>query len=227
MTTIDIQSDLCDIQIIKPEYPIPVEVIAYISTFMEENILRLTNKEVYNSILEDEEGWKKLYMDTFKKNMVYLSPLNKSLNWKLEYCRIRQKNYFEDIITTPLYHILTNDSYITLVERNLNYIPKELGNETNLIMLDISHNKIKVYPKELCNLIKLIRLEIKDNLISHIPKEFENYIELLYLDMSQNQIAYIPDEIFKLNKLKKLFLEGIDKIKKEYTMKNDDLKIYF
>ena len=52
---------------------------------------------------------------------------------------------------------------LNLHDRQLNILPKEIGNLTNLIELDLSGNNLTTLPKEIVNLTNLTNLDLKNN----------------------------------------------------------------
>lgn len=77
---------------------------------------------------------------------------------------------------------------------------------TNLTILWIENNNLKVFPIEICELINLKCLLIFNNKIKKIPKEIEKLKNLEILKCHENKINYLPNTIGKLINLKRLTL---------------------
>ena len=112
---------------------------------------------------------------------------------------------------------LTNLQLLNLSNNDIKDIPKEIGNLTDLQELDLSNNKIEEIPKEIGNLTNLLELNLNYNQIKEIPKEIGNLTNLLELYLMNNQIKEIPKEIGDLTNLQKLYLNDnqIKEIPKE------------
>lgn len=109
---------------------------------------------------------------------------------------------------------LTNATYLTLLEINVNNfggeLPRCIGNlSTTLYRLYLDHNKIfgKI-PTEIGNLINLGDLNMNQNkLSSNIPFEIGKLQKLQYLDLSQNNFSgTIPSSLGNLTVLTDLYL---------------------
>ncbi|MBT4054648.1 MAG: hypothetical protein HOE74_05850 [Candidatus Marinimicrobia bacterium] len=70
-------------------------------------------------------------------------------------------------------------------------IPPEIGNLTNLQILDLSYNQLTgVIPPEIGNLTNLITLNLGDNqLTGPIPSEIGNLTNLTNLNLRSNQLT--------------------------------------
>ena len=83
-------------------------------------------------------------------------------------------------------------------------LPKELGNLTDLEVLDLSHNLYRWHiPPALGNLKKLRVLSLNHNrLTGTIPKEIGNLKELKTLDLSYNRLyGEVPESLSNLTRL--------------------------
>ncbi|HEY9672282.1 MAG TPA: leucine-rich repeat domain-containing protein [Waterburya sp.] len=53
----------------------------------------------------------------------------------------------------------------------LQSLPVEIGNFTNLIQLHLRNNRLTVLPKEICSLTNLIQLSLRGNQLTSPPPE--------------------------------------------------------
>lgn len=88
---------------------------------------------------------------------------------------------------------------ILIMENNkFSYLPKEIGNLTNLIKLDLSSNKcLKYIPKEIGKLINLSELNITGNeSLKKLPEEIGNLtnLDIINIDYKYSIAKYIDDE---------------------------------
>ena len=90
---------------------------------------------------------------------------------------------------------LYNLRELSLFNKGIQEIPKELGNLTNLQMLSLSQNQMHEIPKELGNLINLQDLRLSSNQIQEIPKELGNLTNLKHLYLYNTHIPKIPKEV--------------------------------
>ncbi|MEM7531165.1 MAG: C13 family peptidase [Chloroflexota bacterium] len=101
---------------------------------------------------------------------------------------------------------LSNLIILDLSWNELTFIPPEIGNFTNLITLDLSHNQLAEIPAGIGNLINLFYLSLSSNEMITIPVEIGNLINLSYLSLSYNQLILVPVEIGNLTNLSYFFL---------------------
>jgi len=83
------------------------------------------------------------------------------------------------------------------------YFPKEIGQLSQLEVLNFPSNWLREIPKELENLKNLRILNLRDNQISEIPDFLKNMEKLEILDLSENMIDEETVESFKLAYLNK------------------------
>ncbi|GAA6100467.1 deubiquitinase OTUD6B [Tachysurus ichikawai] len=77
---------------------------------------------------------------------------------------------------------------------------------SNLILLNLNHNKIKLIPPAIKSLSNLERFSIADNQLEEIPAEFGLVSKLTEITLSRNKLSEIPQELYKLTHLRKLSL---------------------
>lgn len=90
---------------------------------------------------------------------------------------------------------------IDLSNKDIDTLPPEIGNFSNLKYLNLSYNNLISLPKELCKLTKLETLLLLRNELVALPEDFSNLTNLELLDVSYNQISKLPPNFEKLNLL--------------------------
>jgi Leucine-rich repeat (LRR) protein len=112
---------------------------------------------------------------------------------------------------------------------NFDKLPMALFDFTNLVKLNLNHNKIRYISDSIYQLIELKtlyvcdnkihligdglfgltnleRLDLSLNCITHIPHNIHNLIKLKYLNFNSNYITYINDNLYNLTNLEELDL---------------------
>lgn len=110
-------------------------------------------------------------------------------------------NLFDVLITKKekLYNLYLYGTGIT-------EIPESIGQLSNLILLNLSYNKLENLPDEVCDLKKLQILSLSNNKITNLPERIGELVNLKWIDLNKNPIANLPDSIINLRKLEKLSL---------------------
>lgn len=127
---------------------LPTDLLVYISSYMNPPLtLRILNKELNKEIVKEEcsNEWKQLYNSRLK-TLTKMPPISGNYNWKMEYCRIIERDYFYGYTNCGY----KNDGYendgfkfYNGEGRNLEFfggiksIPKEIGNLVDLVRLII------------------------------------------------------------------------------------------
>jgi len=75
---------------------------------------------------------------------------------------------------------------LTLVDNNLNDLPKEIGNLINLKELYLGENNISVLPEEIGNLSNLNKLTLWNNNLNRLPDNITNLKNLTHLNLTNN-----------------------------------------
>ncbi|KAF7390269.1 hypothetical protein HZH68_012126 [Vespula germanica] len=83
-------------------------------------------------------------------------------------------------------------------------LPVELGNMSQLTVLDLSANKLKEIPSSIGNLINIESLLFNDNYIKKLPMEMSQLHNLEVLSLSGNEFVALPEWLGSLPKLKEL-----------------------
>jgi Leucine-rich repeat (LRR) protein len=78
---------------------------------------------------------------------------------------------------------------------------------SELLVIDLSHNQLKEVPESLEHSRKLLVLNLSHNLIEYVPPQlFVNLTQLVHLDLSNNQLETIPPQLRRLTCLQTLIL---------------------
>lgn len=165
--------------------------------------LNLDNNEL-SSIPKEIEKFKKLKILSLGNNKLIslnkeLSSLSKLVNLQLDFNKIKKidfKNWSNSL------------SYLNLSNNELEAIPDNISNLTNLEKLNLSNNNITSLNKEIANLHQLKTLILDSNKIKEIDfKDWNNNI-INFLNIDNNELEIIPDNIRNLTNLKALYLDN-------------------
>lgn len=141
-------------------------------------------------ILDEEEYEKleKLYSDPleyFEVNDYYdLRLLLKNLKFLINFFNLEMDVYS-----------LWNADGLYLDDMELEFIPKEIGELTNLKILSLEYNNLKYLPEELGRLNNLEYLHVDGNELITLPKSLAYLPKLKYIDVENNSDITIPQEI--------------------------------
>jgi len=112
-----------------------------------------------------------------------------------------------EVIPSELYQ-LTNLRFIHLESNFIESVPTEIGNLINLTSLNLSQNKLRNLPAEVNQLSKLQSLNLYHNRFQKFPVEVTELSNLRQLHLDDNQIRSLPVTIKNLIKLEQLWLGG-------------------
>lgn len=101
---------------------------------------------------------------------------------------------------------LTQLKILVFIHNNIKKIPSTIDKLHNLEEFTCRGHSLKSVPSELFNLTKLTKLDLSDNELNIIPSKINNLVNLTYLNISINKLTEIPKEISNLHKLTNLIL---------------------
>lgn len=104
---------------------------------------------------------------------------------------------------------VTSGLALDLSNQGLTKVSGDVFLRTNLVSLDISHNKLTgALQAEVRHLSNLRTLDMSDNQFTGVPAEVGQLSKLEVLDLSNNQLTGLPYELGNLSNLKVLDLRG-------------------
>lgn len=103
---------------------------------------------------------------------------------------------------------LTNLYHLDLATNNLTSLPAEIGQLTNLSFLNLGSNDLSTLPDEIWQLDQLNTLSFYNNNLTFIPAEIGQLVNLQLLNLSVNNITSLPEEIWGLTRLQVLSLSS-------------------
>jgi len=95
---------------------------------------------------------------------------------------------------------------LSLIKKNINIIPSEIGNLTALKILNLCNNYLTVLPPEIGNLNELTELYLSRNNLNLLPPEIGSLSDLIILSIGDNNLTSLTPEIGNLSELKELYL---------------------
>ncbi|APQ16010.1 hypothetical protein A9200_16250 [Maribacter hydrothermalis] len=101
---------------------------------------------------------------------------------------------------------LTNLRSLFIHANKLSALPSEIGQLAHLEVLNSAGNQLTEIPIEIGQLTNLTGLFLSRNELSELPSEIGQLTHLERLDLSSNQLSALPIELWHLNKLKFLNL---------------------
>jgi hypothetical protein len=172
--------------------------------FFEEKLSEV--RENYSFISKQEE----IKIDPKIKDARVLIELLKLQMTPEELLKATQLSLSDKGLTTLPKEIsnLTALRKLYLYDNRLTKLPKEIGNLAALQILNLSNNKLAALPKEIGNLVALQELYLSENRLTTLPKEIGNLVALQDLELSINNLTTLPIEIGGLVSLQKLYLPG-------------------
>ena len=157
-------------------------------------------------------------------------------DWYNKFCQWAEKYYLNDEFGNIKFidkDSLENITELNICDKNINEIPPEIENLSNLLVVLADCNNIKELPLELFKLKSLAMLSLSNNNISEIPHEIEK-VNIFYLDISNNPIKTLPEIIYKKKRISNLLLhntniqvilEDICQLKNLITLTFDDKQL--
>lgn len=131
-------------------------------------------------------------------------------DWYNKFCQWAEKYYLNDEFGNIKFidkDSLENITELNICDKNINEIPPQIENLSNLLVVLADCNNIKELPLELFKLKSLAMLSLSNNNISAIPNEIEK-VNIFYLDISNNPIKTLPEIIYKKKRISNLLLHN-------------------
>lgn len=131
-------------------------------------------------------------------------------DWYNKFCQWAEKYYLNDEFGNIKFidkDSLENITELNICDKNINEIPSQIENLSNLLVVLADCNNIKELPLELFKLKSLAMLSLSNNNISEIPHEIEK-VNIFYLDISNNPIKNLPEIIYKKKRISNLLLHN-------------------
>ena len=97
---------------------------------------------------------------------------------------------------------------LRLNSRDISFLPPEIGQFSELKILDLEDNSLAALPAEIWQLYKLRELDLTAIGLSVLPPEIEQLENLMILSLSLNNLVDLPPEIGKLSNLGELFVSS-------------------
>lgn len=86
-------------------------------------------------------------------------------------------------------------------------VPSEIGNLTEMTVLDLFRNNISSLPEEIGQLTSLTKIALHNNNLTNLPSNFGNLTKLQLLFLSRNSFTTIPAKVFELKSLQRLIFD--------------------
>jgi Leucine-rich repeat (LRR) protein len=103
----------------------------------------------------------------------------------------------------------TNLLELDLSHNRIGQIPDSVRRLKNLQVLNISYNKLQALPSELGELRELRQLLAYHNRLETLPAEVGRLEQLTHLDLWYNEIVSLPDSLMRLRQLEEIDLRGM------------------
>ncbi|CAF1614707.1 unnamed protein product [Rotaria magnacalcarata] len=123
----------------------------------------------------------------------------------IRHCRLLQRldcsgNPLANNLPAGIIH-LRQLCQLTLNDVSLAELPRDIGSLSNLRLLEIRENLLKVLPDSLVQLPKLESLDLGSNVIEQLPNHMGNLQSLKELWLDSNEIHELPADIGRLKRL--------------------------
>lgn len=116
----------------------------------------------------------------------------------------------QDSVFTSLDQALLSPDKVKILilkkERLTTFPDSALRTMTNLIKLDLSHNRIDQLPEDLFFLNKLKEFNLASNRLMTLPASIGTMTHLEVLNCSSNDLSQLPISLFELKQIKQLIL---------------------
>jgi len=107
-------------------------------------------------------------------------------------------NWLKERLTYTISNNVNEIEYLSLNNKNLDFIPKSIFKLKNLTELNLSYNNFTKFPENLTELKKLKKLNLSHNQLSEIPSSIEKLKSLGTLDLSYNNFSEYPESLLNV-----------------------------
>ncbi|MGK7898943.1 MAG: leucine-rich repeat domain-containing protein, partial [Xenococcus sp. (in: cyanobacteria)] len=90
--------------------------------------------------------------------------------------------------------------------KNIDKLPKSLGNLSNLTELDLSSNQLTNLPESIGSLSNLTRLDLSSNQLTDLPESIGILSNLNELYLVSNELKKLPESIVELSNSTEIYL---------------------
>ena len=97
---------------------------------------------------------------------------------------------------------------IFMKDNPVNKLPDSFQCLTELKSIDFSSTNLEIIPCQILNLSNLKKLKMRNNAIEKLPGDWNQCVNTTHLDLSQNPLILIPSSVAQLQKLQMLRLES-------------------
>jgi hypothetical protein len=125
---------------------------------------------------------------------------------------VMKTNYNQYFLNVIKMDLLNHIEFLYMSKNDLNFINKSIFSLRQIIELDLSSNKLKKIPEDIGNLKNLIKLNLSHNNLADLPYNFEILTKLENLNLDFNDFRQIPPVVFKMKKLKYLYMANNSEI---------------
>jgi len=131
-------------------------------------------------------GWSPSFIKTFDDEIKCGHDISRASN--------SGKGYRFDIGISREKQDLINTTVLSLADKNLSKLPKEISNLKQLKYLDLSRNKFSVVPIEICSLENLTVLWCENLNLTSLPKEIINLKKIEEISLEGNDGLFLTKE---------------------------------
>ena len=162
-----------------------------------------TQREKFERILEKKPALKKQFLQKMEK----AAEEQKAREEERQQQKLSKNSTTQSVGVTASHPDTTQDlKSLDLSGRQLNNLPAEIWQMTNLQSLNLSSNRLSSLPTQIGQLTDLQSLNLRWNFLSSLPAQIGQLKNLQSLDLHSNELSNLPAEIWQLTNLQSLDL---------------------